>query len=80
MHVNNDLLPTINIKAKDMALAVKAATDSQSTVFLGSLAKHVYDSVKHASVATKDGRAESLAGKDFSVVYKWLGGNGEARK
>ena len=63
--------------AKDMGLAVKAASDSQSTIFLGALSKHVYDTVKRAGIQTKNGQMESLEGKDFSVVFKWLDENGK---
>jgi 3-hydroxyisobutyrate dehydrogenase len=62
----------VHLMAKDMGLAVQAALNSKSTIFLGSLSKHLYDTVHHSSVENEKNESESLYGKDFSVVYKWL--------
>ena len=53
----------IKLMRKDMGLAVDAAKDSQSSVFLGALSQQVYNQA--AQMKGNDS-------KDFSVVYKFL--------
>jgi 3-hydroxyisobutyrate dehydrogenase len=55
----------VALMAKDMRLAVEAATQARSTTLLGAVAQQVYGQVS---------RTPGLEGKDFSVVYEWLGG------
>jgi 3-hydroxyisobutyrate dehydrogenase len=50
---------------KDLKLALKACADSDVNTALGNKAREVYDAV--------EGDPE-LKTKDFSVVYRWLGG------
>ncbi|KAI9680990.1 MAG: hypothetical protein M1829_001070 [Trizodia sp. TS-e1964] len=50
---------------KDLGLAIKAAEDSDVKLVLGEKAYELYDAVQ------KD---ENCAGRDFSVVYRYLGG------
>lgn len=50
---------------KDLKLALKAAKDSGIRVGLGDHARDLYDKVE---------QAENCKGKDFSVVYRYLGG------
>ena len=54
------------LMAKDLGLAAAAASDSKSTVPLGSLAYQIY---------TQMGAA-GLDHKDFSSVFQWLNGDG----
>ncbi|KAJ3023334.1 hypothetical protein HKX48_003618, partial [Thoreauomyces humboldtii] len=61
----------VSLMAKDMGLAVAAATESQSPVVLGAAAEQMYK-----MVATTEG----FEGKDFAVVYRWLGGEKELAK
>jgi 3-hydroxyisobutyrate dehydrogenase len=51
------------LMAKDMGLAVNAATETKSTVVLASLAHQVYNHVM---------KSPGFKNKDFSAVYKWL--------
>lgn len=53
----------VSLMAKDMKLALTAASQSGSTIVLGSVASQVYNQVS---------KTESYGKKDFSVVYKWL--------
>ncbi|KAI9339543.1 3-hydroxyisobutyrate dehydrogenase [Zopfochytrium polystomum] len=54
-----------SLMAKDLGLALDAAQDAKAAVTLGAVAAQVYRIV----AAT-----EGLEKKDFSVVYRWLGG------
>jgi 3-hydroxyisobutyrate dehydrogenase len=51
--------------AKDLRLAMESAQEVDATVVLGNAAKEVYGVVQDA---------EGCKGKDFSVVFRWLGG------
>lgn len=50
---------------KDLKLALKAAADADVKLALGEPARKLYDAVENA---------ENCKGKDFSVVYRYLGG------
>ncbi|KAK3202711.1 hypothetical protein GRF29_154g449594 [Pseudopithomyces chartarum] len=50
---------------KDLKLAIKAAKEANIKLALGDTAKALYDSVE---------KAEDCKGRDFSVVYRYLGG------
>jgi 3-hydroxyisobutyrate dehydrogenase-like beta-hydroxyacid dehydrogenase len=50
---------------KDLKLALKAAADANVKLALGEPARALYDEVE---------KAENCKGKDFSVVYRHLGG------
>ncbi|KAL5400036.1 hypothetical protein PMIN06_001073 [Paraphaeosphaeria minitans] len=50
---------------KDLKLALKAAKEANIKLALGDTAKALYDEVE---------KAEDCKGKDFSVVYRYLGG------
>ncbi|KAJ3105499.1 1,3-beta-D-glucan synthase [Phlyctochytrium bullatum] len=54
------------LMAKDLGLAVSAATEVKATVALGALANQIY-----LQLASTPG----FEGKDFSSVYKWLNDN-----
>ncbi|KAJ3209216.1 hypothetical protein HDU67_006320 [Dinochytrium kinnereticum] len=54
------------LMAKDLGLAVGAASEAKATVTLGAIAGQIY-----AQVASTPG----FEGKDFSSVYKWLNDN-----
>jgi len=56
-----------SLMAKDLGLAVSAASDTKSTVFLGSLAYQIYSQMSASGTG--------LDQKDFSVVYQWLNDN-----
>lgn len=55
----------IGLAAKDLKLAVKAAKESNIRLALGDTAKAFYEEVE---------AAENCKGRDFSVVYRHLGG------
>lgn len=55
----------IGLATKDLKLAVKAAKESNIRLALGDTAKAFYEEVE---------TAENCKGKDFSVVYRHLGG------
>jgi 3-hydroxyisobutyrate dehydrogenase len=55
----------VSLMNKDLKLALKACEDERVRTELGEKAQEVYDAVEGDT---------SLKGKDFSVVYKWLGG------
>ncbi|KAL7275658.1 hypothetical protein RUND412_001391 [Rhizina undulata] len=61
----------IGLMKKDLKLAVTAAEDAGAMLTLGKLANKVYEDVD------KD---EKCAGRDFSVVYRWLGGDEGKKK
>ncbi|KAI8905656.1 mitochondrial 3-hydroxyisobutyrate dehydrogenase [Powellomyces hirtus] len=61
----------VTLMAKDMGLAVTAATATHTPVPLGAAAEQIYKVV----AAT-----HGLEGKDFSVVYRWMGGEKEVKK
>ena len=67
----------IELMLKDMGLACQAASQTGSTVMLGSLSNELYRVVSQATVVGKFGESEQLKGKDFSVVFKWLNDNAE---
>ncbi|KAI8942440.1 hypothetical protein NX059_000509 [Plenodomus lindquistii] len=50
---------------KDLKLALKAAADADVKLALGEPARALYDAVENA---------DNCKGKDFSVVYRYLGG------
>jgi 3-hydroxyisobutyrate dehydrogenase-like beta-hydroxyacid dehydrogenase len=50
---------------KDLKLALKAVDDAGLRVELGLKAKEIYDAIE---------ASQALKTKDFSVVYRWLGG------
>lgn len=50
---------------KDLKLALKAAADANVKLALGEPARALYDAVE---------KADNCKGKDFSVVYRYLGG------
>jgi len=56
-----------SLMAKDLGLAVSAASDTKSSVFLGSLAYQIYSQMSASGTG--------LDQKDFSVVYQWLNDN-----
>lgn len=58
-----------SLMSKDLSLAVSAAKDANAAVILGAVASQVYEMV------SGKGPAGGLGDKDFSVVYKWLGGD-----
>lgn len=53
----------ISLMKKDLGLALKAANEAGARLELGDRAKEVYDTVE---------KAEDCAGRDFSVVYRYL--------
>ncbi|RMD43800.1 hypothetical protein DV735_g1362, partial [Chaetothyriales sp. CBS 134920] len=53
----------VNLMVKDMRLAIAAAEEAGAKLALGETAKQVYLAA-----------SEEHKGKDFSVVYRWLGG------
>lgn len=55
----------ISLMKKDLGLAIQAANEAGAKLELGDKANEVYD------LASKDERCK---GKDFSVVYRYLGG------
>lgn len=55
----------VSLMKKDLGLAISAAQEAGAKLVLAEKAKEVYDSTE------KDHK-----GKDFSVVYRWLGGKG----
>jgi 3-hydroxyisobutyrate dehydrogenase-like beta-hydroxyacid dehydrogenase len=56
----------VSLMNKDLTLALKACGDAGVKTKLGDKAKEVYDEVENDP---------SMKGKDFSVVYRWLGGS-----
>ncbi|KAI9736440.1 MAG: hypothetical protein M1818_006174 [Claussenomyces sp. TS43310] len=56
----------VALMKKDLGLALIAAQEANATLVLGDKAQEVYETVAED---------ERFAGKDFSVVYKYLGGN-----
>ncbi|KNC96216.1 3-hydroxyisobutyrate dehydrogenase [Spizellomyces punctatus DAOM BR117] len=55
----------VSLMAKDLGLAVSAATEVKSSVMLGSAAEQLYKIIAGT---------EGYEKKDFSVVFRWLGG------
>lgn len=55
----------VSLANKDLKLALKAAEDANVKLALGEPARALYDAVENA---------ENCKGKDFSVVYRYLGG------
>ena len=53
----------VSLMRKDLKLAIEAAAEAGAKLELGRRAAEVYDEVEEAE-----------KGKDFSVVYRWLGG------
>lgn len=53
----------VSLMKKDLGLAVKAADEAGAKLVLADIAKTVYDATE-----------KEHKGKDFSVVYRWLGG------
>lgn len=60
----------IALMKKDLGLAIEAAEEVGAKLAMGGRASEVYES------AEKD---EDCKGRDFSVVYRWLGGNEDAK-
>ena len=56
----------VRLMRKDLKLALEAAGSVDARIVIGREVERVYDEVA--------GNKE-LGGKDFSVVYKWLGGD-----
>jgi 3-hydroxyisobutyrate/3-hydroxypropionate dehydrogenase len=56
----------VRLMKKDLRLALEAAGSVDAKIVIGEEVAKVYDAV------AKD---EEMGGKDFSVVYKWLGGD-----
>lgn len=52
---------------KDLGLVSNAAKESKTPLMMGALAENIY---RHISSTT-----ETMADRDFSVVYQWLSGN-----
>ena len=50
---------------KDLTLAIKAAAEAGARLELGDRAKEVYDAAE---------QQENCKGRDFSVVYRYIGG------
>ncbi|RKO85383.1 NAD binding domain of 6-phosphogluconate dehydrogenase-domain-containing protein [Blyttiomyces helicus] len=59
------------LMSKDMGLAVSAANDSKSAILLGGTAHAMYMMLA---------RTEGYGKKDFSSVFKWMGGEKDAKK
>lgn len=57
-----------NLMLKDMGLAIDAARESSSSVFLAGLAQQIYNQVSQTKF---DGNTD-MGSKDFGVVYKFL--------
>lgn len=55
----------ISLMKKDLALAIKAAAEAGARLELGDRAKEVYDAAE---------QQENCKGRDFSVVYRYIGG------
>jgi 3-hydroxyisobutyrate dehydrogenase len=55
----------VSLMSKDLKLAIKAAKEANIKLALGDTAKALYDEVE---------QAENCKGRDFSVVYRHLGG------
>lgn len=55
----------VSLASKDLGLAIKAAKDAGIQLALGDTAREFYSKVE---------QAENCKGKDFSVVYRYLGG------
>jgi 3-hydroxyisobutyrate dehydrogenase len=55
----------IGLMKKDLGLAIQAANEAGARLELGDRAKEVYDAAE---------QQENCKGKDFSVVYRYLGG------
>jgi 3-hydroxyisobutyrate dehydrogenase len=53
----------VSLMNKDLRLAIQAAEEAGAKLVLAKTAKEVYDETE-----------KSYKGKDFSVVYRWLGG------
>lgn len=56
----------ISLMKKDLRLAIQAATEVGAKLEMGEKAREVYESVE---------RDDNCKAKDFSVVYRWLGGD-----
>lgn len=55
----------ISLMKKDLTLAIKAAAEAGARLELGDRAKEVYDAAE---------QQENCKGRDFSVVYRYIGG------
>jgi 3-hydroxyisobutyrate dehydrogenase len=55
----------ISLMKKDLTLAIKAAAEAGARLELGDKAKEVYDAAE---------QQENCKGRDFSVVYRYIGG------
>jgi 3-hydroxyisobutyrate/3-hydroxypropionate dehydrogenase len=55
----------ISLMKKDLRLAIVAATEAEARLELGTRAQQVYDEAE---------KIETCKGRDFSVVYRYLGG------
>lgn len=60
----------VALMKKDLGLAIRAAEEVGARLEMGRKAKEVYENVE---------QDERCKGKDFSVVYRWLGGNEDAK-
>jgi 3-hydroxyisobutyrate dehydrogenase len=56
----------VSLMKKDLGLAIQAANEAGARLELGDRAKEVYDAVE---------QQENCKGRDFSVVYRYLGGS-----
>ncbi|KAG0637963.1 NAD binding domain of 6-phosphogluconate dehydrogenase-domain-containing protein [Tuber brumale] len=55
----------VSLMKKDLKLAIQAAEETGAKLVMGERAREVYEAVE---------RIEECKGRDFSVVYRWLGG------
>ena len=55
----------ISLMKKDLGLAIKAAAEADAKLELGDQAKEVYEEAE---------KREDCKGRDFSVIYRYLGG------
>ncbi|KAG0134321.1 NAD binding domain of 6-phosphogluconate dehydrogenase-domain-containing protein [Tuber indicum] len=55
----------VSLMKKDLKLAIQAAEETGAKLAMGEKAKEVYEAVEGV---------EECKGRDFSVVYRWLGG------
>jgi len=56
----------VSLMKKDLKLAIQAAEEIGAKLAMGERAREVYDAVEGV---------EECKGRDFSVVYRWLGGD-----
>ncbi|KAI9292177.1 3-hydroxyisobutyrate dehydrogenase [Neoconidiobolus thromboides FSU 785] len=61
----------VSLMAKDMGLAVDAANSVKANVMLGSISHQLYNRVS---------KTEGFENKDFSSIFKWMGGEPSDKK